>query len=129
MGRAFGWTAAQIRSVTPRLPNRRQRTVKEPAVLRAATPERLSAFSDAVFAVLITVLVLDLRPPELPTYKALLLLWPTWLSYAVSYLFIAIVWANHHHLMRYATTATPPDVVQFRASVFRVAASALHRLE
>ena len=47
-------------------------------------------FSDAVFAVLITVLVLELRPPELPTFKALLLLWPTWLSYAVSYLFIAI---------------------------------------
>ena len=63
-------------------------------MLRAATPERLSAFSDGVFAVLITVLVLDLRPPELPTYKALLLLWPTWLSYAVSYLFIAIVWAS-----------------------------------
>src|SRR2546427_9578839 len=77
------------------------------AVLRAATPERLSAFSDAVFAVLITVLVLDLRPPELPTYQALLLLWPRWLSYPVSYVFIAIVWANHHHLMRYATTATP----------------------
>jgi TMEM175 potassium channel family protein len=76
-------------------------------VLRAATPERLSAFSDGVFAVLITVLVLDLRPPELPTFKALLLLWPTWLSYAVSYLFIAIVWSNHHHLMRYATKATP----------------------
>jgi uncharacterized membrane protein len=72
-----------------------------------ATPERLSAFSDGVFAVLITVLVLDLRPPELPTFKALLSLWPTWLSYAVSYLFIAIVWANHHHLMRYATEATP----------------------
>jgi uncharacterized membrane protein len=64
-------------------------------------------FSDAVFAVLITVLVLDLNPPELPTLKALLLLWPTWLSYAVSYLFIAIVWANHHHLMHYATEATP----------------------
>lgn len=68
-----------------------------------ATPERLSAFSDGVFAVLITVLVLDLRPPELPTLEALLLLWPTWLSYAVSYLFIAIVWINHHYLMRYAT--------------------------
>jgi len=64
-------------------------------------------FSDGVFAVLITVLVLELRPPELPTFKALLSLWPTWLSYAVSYLFIAIVWANHHHLMRYATETTP----------------------
>src|SRR5580700_6361027 len=71
------------------------------------SPERLSAFSDGVFAVLITVLVLELRPPELPTFEALLLLWPTWLSYAVSYLFIAIVWANHHHLMHFATEATP----------------------
>jgi uncharacterized membrane protein len=71
------------------------------------TPERLSAFSDGVFAVLITVLVLELRPPEVPTFAALLALWPTWLSYAVSYVFIAIVWANHHHLMRYANEATP----------------------
>src|SRR5246127_2040572 len=64
-------------------------------------------FSDGVFAVLITVLVLELRPPERPTFEALLALWPTWLSYAVSYLFIAIVWANHHYLMRYASEATP----------------------
>jgi uncharacterized membrane protein len=71
------------------------------------TPERLCGFSDGVFAVLITVLVLELRPPELPTFKALLPLWPTWLSYAVSYLFIAIVWTNHHHLMRYASEVTP----------------------
>src|SRR5258708_3371515 len=76
-------------------------------MLHRATPERLSAFSDGVFAVLITVLVLELRPPELPTFKAFLSLWPTWLSYAVSYLFIAIVWVNHHHLMHYATEATP----------------------
>ena len=71
------------------------------------SPERLSALSDGVFAVLITVLVLDLRPPEFPTFESLLSLWPTWLSYLVSYLFIAIVWTNHHHLMRYATEATP----------------------
>jgi uncharacterized membrane protein len=76
-------------------------------MLRRATPERLSAFSDGVFAVLITVLVLELRPPEQPTFDALLALWPTGLSYAVSYLFIAIVWANHHYLLRYATEATP----------------------
>lgn len=71
------------------------------------SPERLSAFSDGVFAVLITVLVLELRPPETPTFAGLLALWPTWLSYAVSYVFIAIVWANHHHLLRYAAEATP----------------------
>lgn len=64
-------------------------------------------FSDGVFAVLITVLVLELHAPEEPTFAALLALWPTWLSYAVSYLFIAIVWANHHHLLRYAAEATP----------------------
>lgn len=71
-----------------------------------STPERVAAFSDAVFAVLITVLVLELRPPATPTYEALLALWPRWLSYAVSYVFIAIVWINHHYLMRYAEEAT-----------------------
>jgi uncharacterized membrane protein len=54
-----------------------------------------------------TVLVLELRPPELPTFRTLLSLWPSWLSYAVSYLFIAIVWVNHHYVMRYAGEATP----------------------
>jgi len=77
------------------------------SVLRSATPERLNAFSDGVFAVLITVLVLELRPPEEATFQALMKLWPTWLSYAVSYLFIAIVWANHHYLLRYADETTP----------------------
>src|SRR5206468_8669090 len=62
-------------------------------MIRKTTPERLSFFSDAIFAVLITVLVLGLHPPERPTFEAFLELWPTWLSYAVSYLFIAIVWA------------------------------------
>ncbi len=79
-------------------------------VLHKAMPERLSAFSDGVFAVLITVLVLELRPPELPTFKAFLLLWPTWLSYAVSYLFIAIVWM--------AVSRLAPQPVAFYAAVF-----------
>ncbi|MDG4884866.1 TMEM175 family protein [Mesorhizobium sp. WSM4884] len=75
-------------------------------MLPSAGLERLNAFSDGVFAVLITVLVLELRPPEIPTFMALLGLWPTWLSYGVSYLFIAIVWTNHHHLLRHAKEAT-----------------------
>ena len=75
-------------------------------VLDRATPERLSAFSDGVFAVLITVLVLELRPPELPTFEALLVLWPTWLSYAVSYLFIAIVAGCLHAAVFFLVNAT-----------------------
>lgn len=68
---------------------------------RKATIERLAAFSDGVFAVIITIMVLDLRPPERPTFAALGMLWPTALSYVVSYMFIAIVWVNHHHLLRF----------------------------
>src|SRR6478609_9938232 len=82
------------------------RSRSDTPLLRKATPERLSALSDGIFAVLITVLVLELRPPEIPTFHALMLLWPTWLSYAVSYLFIAIVWTNHHYLVRYAGEAS-----------------------
>jgi uncharacterized membrane protein len=73
---------------------------------RKTTPERLAAFSDGVFAVIITIMVLDLRPPAEATLKALLPLWPTALSYAVSYLFIAIIWVNHHHLLRFTHEAT-----------------------
>jgi len=64
--------------------------------------ERLNFFSDGVFAILITILVLELHPPHEPTFHALAALWPSGLSYAVSYLFLAIVWMNHHHLLKYA---------------------------
>jgi uncharacterized membrane protein len=60
-----------------------------------------------VFAVLITIMVLELKPPEHPTFAALLPLWPTALSYAVSYAFIAIVWVNHHHLLRLTDYPSP----------------------
>jgi uncharacterized membrane protein len=66
------------------------------------TPERMNAFSDGVFAVIITILVLELRPPKEASFGALLELWPT----AISYLFIAIVWMNHHHLLRFPDVAT-----------------------
>lgn len=70
------------------------------------TSERLAAFSDGVFTVMITIMVLDLKPPGEPTLRALLPLWPTALSYVISYLFIAIIWVNHHYLMRFAPQAT-----------------------
>ncbi|WP_250627513.1 TMEM175 family protein [Pinirhizobacter soli] len=70
-------------------------------------PERLILFSDAVFAIIITLLVLELRPPHSASWQALGSLWPSALSYAVSYLFLAIVWTNHHHVLRFAPTASP----------------------
>jgi uncharacterized membrane protein len=69
--------------------------------------QRLTAFSDGVFAVIITIMVLDLKPPAQAKLSALLPLWPTALSYAVSYLFVAIIWINHHRLLLFARDATP----------------------
>jgi uncharacterized membrane protein len=74
---------------------------------RETSTERLVLFSDAVFAVIITIMVLELKPPEEATLSALLPLWPTGLSYAVSYLFVAIIWINHHRLLLFARSATP----------------------
>ncbi len=70
------------------------------------TAERLTAFSDAVFAVILTIMVLELKAPDEPSFSSLLALWPTAISYVVSYLFIAIIWINHHHLMRFAGPPT-----------------------
>lgn len=72
-----------------------------------AAPDRMGAFSDGVIAVVITIMVLELRPPMNNSLAALAPLWPTAISYAVSYLFIAIIWMNHHHLLRFVRQATP----------------------
>jgi len=64
---------------------------------------RLEAFSDAVMAVIITILALELRPPADPTLHALLLQKGEFFIYILAFLFIAIYWNNHHHLLR-ATT-------------------------
>jgi uncharacterized membrane protein len=52
-------------------------------------------------------MVLELRAPEQAAFSALWPLWPTAISYAVSYLFVAIIWINHHHLMRFVETPSP----------------------
>jgi len=71
-----------------------------------ATAHRLVAFSDAVMAVIITIMVLELKAPERQTLSELLPLWPTAISYAVSYLFIVIIWLNNHYLMRFVDRLT-----------------------
>lgn len=61
---------------------------------------RLEGFSDAVLAVIITIMVLALRPPDGDTLNALQTLIPGVLIYVLSFTFIGIYWINHHHLLR-----------------------------
>ena len=61
---------------------------------------RLEAFSDGVIAILITIMVLALTVPHEATLAALRPLIPTFLSYALSFVFLGIYWNNHHHLFQ-----------------------------
>jgi uncharacterized membrane protein len=62
--------------------------------------ERLTAFTDGVIAVIITIMVLDIRPPESPSLAGLLLIAPKLLVYVLSFVYVAIYWNNHHHFFK-----------------------------
>lgn len=66
------------------------------------TKGRLEAFTDGVIAILITILVLELRPPHGADLAALGPLVPTAISYVLTFVFLAIYWNNHHHLLHAA---------------------------
>src|SRR5579871_626707 len=61
---------------------------------------RLEAFTDGVIAVIITIMVLELKAPHEPTWEALRDSWPIFLSYVLSFVYVAIYWNNHHHMMQ-----------------------------
>jgi uncharacterized membrane protein len=60
---------------------------------------RLEAFSDGVIAILITIMVLELKVPHDATFHALAEMWPVLLSYLLSFVLLGIYWNNHHHLL------------------------------
>ncbi len=62
------------------------------------TKERVLAFSDGFFSIIITIMVLELRPPEGNSFGALIPMWPKFLSYVLSFIYLGIYWNNHHHL-------------------------------
>ena len=64
--------------------------------------DRLTAFSDGVIAVIITIMVLELKAPHDPYFAALLGAAPTFLSYILSFVYVGIYWNNHHHLFHLA---------------------------
>lgn len=69
---------------------------------------RLEAFSDGVLAIIITIMVLEVHVPKAPSWNALLDIWPTLVGYALSFVYIAIYWVNHHRMLdiapRYSVT-------------------------
>lgn len=61
--------------------------------------ERMAAFSDGMIAVIITIMVLEMKPPPGADWSALGKVVPTFLSYVLSFVYVAIYWNNHHHLL------------------------------
>src|SRR3989441_8309033 len=64
------------------------------------TKSRLEAFSDGVIAIIITIMVLELRVPHDASWRALAPIAPVFLSYVLSFVFLGIYWSNHHHLLQ-----------------------------
>lgn len=64
---------------------------------------RVEAFSDGVMAILITIMVLELKAPHDPSPASLASMWPTFFAYILSFVIIAIYWVNHHHLIHLVT--------------------------
>jgi len=73
----------------------------------AFSKSRLEAFSDGVMAVIITIMVLELKAPESAEVGDLLKLWPSFAIYLVSFVFVAVYWINHHSILTLATRITP----------------------
>ncbi len=67
---------------------------------------RLEAFSDGVLAIIITIMVLELKVPHGEDLASLRPLWPVFLSYVLSFIYIGIYWNNHHHLMHAARSVS-----------------------
>jgi len=64
---------------------------------------RIEAFSDGVIAIIITIMVLELKAPAEAGLQHLLALWPVFTAYVLSYAYVAIYWGNHHRLLHFAT--------------------------
>ena len=64
---------------------------------------RLEAFSDGVVAIIITIMVLKFKVPHDTSWESLWLLWPVFVSYALSFVFVGLYWSSHHHLFHVAS--------------------------
>lgn len=66
--------------------------------------DRLTTFTDGVLAVIITIMVLEMKPPHGAGFQDLAALWPVFLSYVLSFIYVGIYWTNHHHFFHLVKT-------------------------
>lgn len=69
---------------------------------------RLEAFSDGVIAIIITIMVLELKVPHGESISALVPLFPVFLGYVLSFIYVGIYWNNHHHMLKTCRRVTGP---------------------
>jgi len=69
-------------------------------------PDRLNALTDGVVAIVLTIMVLELKFPEEPTLGAVLAVLPLLAAYLLAFIYVAIYWNNHHHMMQSAHKVT-----------------------
>lgn len=67
---------------------------------------RLEAFSDGVLAIIITIMVLELKVPHGDDFEALKSIYPIFLSYILSFIYVGIYWNNHHHMLHTTKTVS-----------------------
>src|ERR1700761_4083103 len=75
-------------------------------ITKSMNKGRLEAFSDGVLAIIITIMVLELKVPHGDDLETLLPLAPVFLSYVLSFVYIGIYWNNHHHMLLACTQVT-----------------------
>lgn len=105
------WGAHATEAHRPPAPKADDASDPARALEEIPSPARLEGFSDGVFAIIITLLVLDLRVPregalrQLPLGEALLRNWPAYVGFVLSFLQVGVLWANHHTMFHYIRRA------------------------
>ena len=81
-------------------------------------PDRLNALTDGVVAIVLTIMVLELKFPEEPTLHAVMHVMPLLAAYLLAFIYVAIYWNNHHHMMQSARKVTGPVLWANHALLF-----------
>ena len=89
---------------------------------------RVEAFSDGVIAIIITIMVLELKVPAADGIRNILAMWHLFLAYALSYIYVGLYWGNHHRLLGHARTVGNALMVEPRIAVRPQPRAVRHRL-